>query len=194
VTAIPYTVERRPDTGVNNVTLGVWLFLASEVMLFGGLFSAYFVLRAGATRWPGPIHQALAAVNTVLLFGGTFMMTVAIRGARQGRSFAFRIVLLIAIALLVAFLGVKGLEYRDDLALGLFPRTNTRMALCFLLTGAHALHVIGGILFALPLALAGAHAWTPSPARIVNRAEALGLYWVFVDVIWIVLLVLLYAW
>ena len=56
---IPYTVAARPDTGVNNAKLGVWLFLASEVMLFGGLFSAYVFLRVGAPEWPGAIgdHQ-----------------------------------------------------------------------------------------------------------------------------------------
>jgi cytochrome c oxidase subunit III len=67
---IPYTVERRPDTGINNVLLGTWLFLASEVMLFGGLFSAYVLLRAGATAWPEGSSVSsvpLGALNTLVL-------------------------------------------------------------------------------------------------------------------------------
>src|SRR6185436_14460116 len=93
MSAIPYTVERRPDTGVNNVQLGIWLFLASEVMLFGGLFSAYFTLRAGAPqRWaPLGAHMDAALVSTVLLFGATGAFAMALRSARASRLPAFRV-------------------------------------------------------------------------------------------------------
>ena len=67
---IPYTVEHRPDTGIYNAKLGIWLFLASEVMLFGGLFSAYILLRVGADEgmWPhGWLNVTLGTVNTLLL-------------------------------------------------------------------------------------------------------------------------------
>ena len=67
---IPYTVENRPDTGIYNAKLGIWLFLASEVMLFGGLFSAYVLLRVGAEpgMWPhGWLNVTLGTVNTLLL-------------------------------------------------------------------------------------------------------------------------------
>ena len=67
---IPYTVQNRPDTGIYNAKLGIWLFLASEVMLFGGLFSAYVLLRVGADQgmWPhGWLNVTLGTVNTLLL-------------------------------------------------------------------------------------------------------------------------------
>jgi len=67
---IPYTVELRPDTGIYNAKLGIWLFLASEVMLFGGLFSAYVLLRVGAEpgMWPhGWLDVRLGTINTLLL-------------------------------------------------------------------------------------------------------------------------------
>ena len=65
MSAIPYTVERRPDTGVNNVQLGMWLFLASEAMLFAGLFSAYFMLRAGAPEPWLPLAQRRHGLNVL---------------------------------------------------------------------------------------------------------------------------------
>ena len=65
---IPYTVETRPDTGLTNGKLGIWLFLASEVMLFGALFSTYIILRNGAEEWPhGELSVPLGAINTVIL-------------------------------------------------------------------------------------------------------------------------------
>lgn len=191
MSAIPYTVEPRPDTGINNVKLGVWMFLASEVMLFGGLFSAYFMLRAGASSWPAPVHQGYAALNTSLLVAATVCFAMGIRTARRGEAGAFRIAAGATIVLLVLFLAVKGLEYRADVAEGLYPRSNTRMALYFLLTGVHALHVIGGVI-ALALVAISRTTREAMPA-LVNRAEALGLYWYFVDAIWVILLVLLYV-
>lgn len=193
MTAIPYTVEPRPDTGVNNVTLGVWLFLASEVMLFGGLFSAYFMLRAGATAWPAPVHVPYAVVNTSLLFAGTVCFAIGARAARAGQVTAFRLATTAAIVLLLGFLAVKGLEYRADFAEGLYPRSSTRMALYFLLTGVHAVHVIGGVIALALIAMRIGPQTAEGLARLVNRLHGIGLYWYFVDTIWVILLVLLYA-
>ena len=69
---IPYTVEVRPDTGLANGKLGIWLFLASEVMLFGALFSTYIILRTGAAEWPhGELSVLLGAINTVILISSS---------------------------------------------------------------------------------------------------------------------------
>ena len=87
---IPYTVAERPDTGLNNVKLGIWLFLASEVMLFGGLFSTYILLRVGATEWPlgsTLLNVPIGAFNTAVLIGSsvTMVMAHALPQARQLR-------------------------------------------------------------------------------------------------------------
>src|ERR1700736_4245502 len=75
---IPYTVEERPDTGLANGKLGIWLFLASEVMLFGALFSTYIILRVGAVEWPhGELNIALGAINTVILISSSVTMVMA---------------------------------------------------------------------------------------------------------------------
>src|SRR5262245_62805960 len=75
---IPYTVEERPDSGLANGKLGIWLFLASEVMLFGALFSTYIILRTGATEWPhGELNVWLGAINTVILISSSVTMVLA---------------------------------------------------------------------------------------------------------------------
>ena len=75
---IPYTVEERPDTGLTNGKLGIWLFLASEVMLFGALFSTYIILRVGAPEWPhGELNIWLGAINTVILISSSVTMVMA---------------------------------------------------------------------------------------------------------------------
>lgn len=195
MSAIPYTVERRPDTGVNNVQLGIWLFLASEAMLFGGLFSAYFTLRAGSLEpWqPFLAHRALATVNTVLLLGAGTALVFGVRMARARRIPAFRGWMAAGVLLSVAFLGVKALEYFDAVAMGWYPRTSTQWATYYLLTGVHALHVVGGVLVNVRLAATGTAAWRGSAPAVINRVEAAALYWYFVDLIWIILFVLLYV-
>lgn len=192
---IPYTYDARPDTGVSNVTLGVWLFLASEVMLFGGLFSAYFMLRAGAATWgPGGAHLGFAVLNTVLLLASGVALSRAPGRAREDDARGFRLWVVAAIVLAVVFLGVKALEYSDDVLLGWYPRTSTRMAVYYLLTGVHALHVIGGLVVDLRLALTRSSTWVrDGRVAIAARTQAALLYWVFVDIIWIVLVVLLYV-
>src|SRR5262245_56426239 len=75
---IPYTVEARPDTGLHNGKLGVWLFLASEVMLFGALFSTYIILRTGSVEWPhGELNVWLGMINTFILIGSSVTMVLA---------------------------------------------------------------------------------------------------------------------
>ena len=188
---IPYTIEPRPDTGINNVRLGVWLFLASEVMLFGGLFSAYFTLRAGSSvPWlPQREHIAPAILNTVLLFGGSACLLAARRAAEADRMRAFRWWMWPALALPVLFLLHKTHEYQHWWSRGVTAATNDPWAMYFLLTGIHMFHVVGGVLV---------DAWLVSGPgdvpRLLNRLSATALYWWFVDLVWLVLVATIYVW
>ena len=77
---IPYTVEARPDTGLNNVKIGLWLFLASEVMLFGALFASYILLRVGSLSWPegaAILNVPMATFNTVVLISSSVTMVMS---------------------------------------------------------------------------------------------------------------------
>jgi cytochrome c oxidase subunit III len=187
MTAIPYTVERRPDTGVNNVQLGMWLFIASEVMLFGGLFSAYFMLRASAPAPWAPLKDQLVGA-----FGSTFSLVVA-TACVAGASYLRRYRLFLAIASLAAvgFCVHKVAEWKEVLGAGHGPASSTQMATYFLLTGVHLLHVVGGLIaIAWVLVRTGA---VPDPLPAANRLRALALYWGFVDVIWVIIFALLYV-
>jgi cytochrome c oxidase subunit III len=199
---IPYTVERRADTGVTNVTLGIWLFLASEVMLFGALFSAYALLRTAAPVWPkgaDVLSLPLGTANTLVLLAMSAAAWRARSVARPRRrslpggqaeaGTAVRGPLLVSSALAITFLVVKGVEYSGEIARGVIPSSGMFPAMYYTLTGLHALHVAGGIC---------ANLWTIAGARQVpaaltaGRAHALTLYWAFVDVVWLVIFVLLY--
>jgi heme/copper-type cytochrome/quinol oxidase subunit 3 len=185
---IPYTVDRRVDTGVTNVTMGVWLFLASEVMLFGALFSAYALLRVSAAAWPrgrDVLSVDTGLINTVVLFASTFLVWSA-RGSTIGTATPR---LVGSSVLAVLFVALKGLEYQGELARGLVPATNTFLAMYFTLTGLHALHVVGGTIANL-WAVAGSR--RVGPAMTAGRVHALSLYWGFVDVVWLVILGLVY--
>src|ERR1700712_2454960 len=119
---IPYTVEERPDTGLANGKLGIWLFLASEVMLFGALFSTYIILRVGSTEWPhGELNVWLGMFNTFVLIGSSGTMVMAWASLKLNDFAAHRKYLISTVALSALFLVVKYFEYADHFARGEGP-------------------------------------------------------------------------
>lgn len=111
---IPYTVQARPDTGLYNAKVGIWLFLASEVMLFGGLFSSYIFLRVGADyHWP--VHElnvVLGFVNTLVLIASSVTVVMAWASLKLRRITQFRIYMLITVACAAIFMVNKAFEYK----------------------------------------------------------------------------------
>lgn len=192
---IPYTVEVRPDTGLSNGKLGIWLFLASEVMLFGALFSSYLILRVGSTEWPqgsDELSVPLAAFNTVVLIASSVTMVMAWASLKMQDFGKFRMYLGATILLALTFLVVKFFEYEEHLAAGEGPWHSTFLAIYFTLTGLHGLHVLGGIIVNSYLWGPGAKMWKTQSERFTNRIEIAGLYWHFVDLVWIFLFPVLY--
>jgi heme/copper-type cytochrome/quinol oxidase subunit 3 len=190
---IPYTVEPRPDTGLANGKLGIWLFLASEVMLFGALFSTYILLRVGAVEWPhGELSIKLGAINTVILICSSVTMVVAWAKLKMNDFVKGRIYVLVTVALAAVFLVNKYFEYAEHLEKGEGPWKSTFFAIYYTLTGLHGLHIVGGIVVMLYLAGPGAGLWKRNPEQYANRVEYTGLYWHFVDLVWIFLFPVLY--
>jgi cytochrome c oxidase subunit III len=192
---IPYTVEARPDTGLPNAKLGIWLFLASEVMLFGALFSSYILLRVSAPVWPHgyeELNVPLATLNTVVLITSSVTMVMAWAQLKMHNLGRARMYLWVTVALAMTFMVVKGFEYGSHFAHGEFPGHSTFLAIYFTLTGLHGLHVIGGVVVNSYLAGPGARMWQTEPERFTNRVEVSGLYWHFVDLVWIFLFPALY--
>jgi len=192
---IQYIDEPHPLTGLTNSKLGIWLFLASEVMLFGGLFSAYILLRVGSVEWPEAsqfLNVPLATLNTMILIGSSVTMVMAWASLAMNKFNNFRVYMAITILLALGFMVVKGFEYNAKFHHGYFPSTNNFFAIYFTLTGLHGLHVLGGIIVNAYFLFTGHKLWKKNPTMFTGRVEAAGLYWHFVDLVWIFLFPSLY--
>ena len=281
---IPYTIDVRPDTGVYNAKLGMWLFLASEVMLFGGLFSSYALLRVGAPpgTWPhGLLNVTLGTINTAILATSAITTLLAWVALKAGQFSRFKLCHALTLLLAFTFLCIKGYEYRDKFhhyqivkADGTYvdghiksavyadaagekrvveeafrgpalteagrqfalvsvtlngiaaeelaeinqpepgvhhehkditvpaaeikkidnygPWHNTFLAIYFVMTSLHALHILGGALVIGYLWGPGSKMWYTAPEHFTNRIEVSGLFWHFVDLVWIFLFPVLY--
>ncbi len=205
-----------PEQQRNAASLGMWIFLATEVMFFGGLFCAYLIYR----RWyfgdfgaaSKSIDARLGATNTAVLICSSLTVVLAVWAAQTARRTLLIGSLVLTMLLGLVFLGIKGIEYRDKFeehhvpgASFSFDRVpipghpdqyaNPRHAeiffsLYFIMTGLHALHMIIGLgLFACLLFMAWKGRFTP---EYYTPVEIGGLYWHFVDIVWIYLFPLLY--
>lgn len=299
---VPYTTNLREDTGLYNGKVGMWLFLASEVMLFGALFSGYVYLRVVAREgnWPhGLLNVPLGALNTLVLITSSLTVALSWTSLKMGDFKRFRRFMLATMLCSFGFLAIKSVEYHDKFhhyeiwlkeplavkdfpqladqsasteadamvpsitghieGAGLFenlaslteagaktltihpdkfhyrlsahqqaerlkaeragqaahaegeghagvtvdvsrisrvsafvPAHSTYFANYFTLTGLHALHVTGGLLTFAFLVGPGARMWRDDPVRYTNRIEVSGLFWHFVDLVWIFLFPILY--
>ena len=181
-------------TGIPNGKLGMWLFLASEIMFFTGLIGAYVVLRWSHPHWPGSeghLSVALGTLNTLILICSSTTIVMALAASAQNAITRARAWLVATIGLGAAFLVVKlGVEYASKFSHHILPSTNVFWSCYYALTGFHALHVLGGILFNLWVLRQtfGQARWRAQR----HRLELAGLYWHFVDIVWIFLFPLLY--
>ncbi len=192
---IKYISHPHPVSGVTNSKLGVWLFLASEVMLFGGLFSAYVLLRTGVSDWPHGyelLNVPLATLNTVILITSSVTMVMAWASLELKNISKFRLYMALTILLALGFLVVKTFEYMHKFNHHHYPSTNNFYGIYFVITGLHGLHVLGGIIVNTYLLLPGSKLWKTEPEQFTGRVEAAGLYWHFVDLVWIFLFPALY--
>ena len=300
---IPYTSQARPDTGIYNAKVGIWLFLASEVMLFGALFSSYILLRVGAAPgdWPhGLLNIPIGTFNTAVLITSSVTVVLSWAALKMGNFGRYKVYQAITILCALGFLGIKSFEYREkfshyevwlknpitvkhgehevqtDRLLGhieyqgkhpafwntktlagapelkdaagkvvkaavapvasfqfqpdpfhytmtakemahakkeaagkphqeieikatevrrlsaFVPAHSTYFSIYFTLTALHALHVLGGALVIFYIWGPGAKMWKTDPERYINRVEVSGLFWHFVDLVWIFLFPVLY--
>ena len=188
-------------------TLGMWIFLITEIMFFGGLFLVYTVYR----RWYADIFAVascsldvyIGAANTVVLLSSSLTMVLAVRAAQLGKRKALVIFLILTLLLGGVFLGVKAYEWNQKYVEHHSPGPDFHFAgvtqqgpaqlffsLYFAMTGLHALHMVigAGLLIAL-IALAAKGRFS---ASYMTPVDMVGLYWHFVDIIWIFLFPLLY--
>jgi len=273
---IPYTSSARPDTGLFNAKVGIWLFLASEVMLFGALFSSYILLRVGSSAWPhGLLNVPIGTFNTAVLITSSITMVLAWANLKMKNFNRGMMFLGITVLCGLMFLGVKSKEYYDkfvhyevrlvdgtvmdghieekseDTVLegvrmksgtikiavqdkfagtpgqtlaeakalhkhdpphegghehevltlessqvswisNYTPKHSTYFAIYFTLTALHGLHVLGGMIVLFYMFAFNRRMWRTDPERLTNRLEVGGLFWHFVDLVWIFLFPVLY--
>lgn len=278
---IPYTTTPREDTGLYNAKVGIWLFLASEVMLFGALFSSYILLRVGADWWPAPrsiLNIPIGTFNTAILIISSVTVVMAWASLKMNRLDRFKIYQGVTILCALLFVGIKSYEYsekwmhyevwmkdgqnysghievngkknpmfythnqlasenvaeisftKDARKYGeplpakgqaeahaapvaehgahgetvviktadikrlsaMVPAHSTYFAIYFTMTGLHALHVIGGALVMFYLWVTSGVWFKQHPEQFTNRIEVSGLFWHFVDLVWIFLFPILY--
>ncbi len=201
---IPYTVTARPDTGMWNGKLGIWLFLASEVMLFGGFFSAYIFLRLGAgDAWP--THEAThlkvlpGLLNTIVLIFSSMAMVIAWMKLKERKTKEFQMWIAAVIGCALIFMVIKlGFEYAPKFADGYYPKTSPFYSIYYAMTSLHGLHVIGGAVvltyhwFCTYKWFPGYSVFRANPEQLANRVECGGLFWHLVDLIWIFLFPIFY--
>ena len=286
---IPYTLTARPDTGLYNGKLGVWLFLASEVMLFGALFTAYLFMRIGADpgTWPQHVLSVpIGLTNTAILIISSITMVYAWVALKERKLGMYRLYLGITILCGIIFLCFKGYEYytkyehwgfmikasaadkylpaleKEDVQVtpipsqqvfevsgervydketpetyvfepiknfhpvgykaeghegaeahaegaheeelvtlqkadleragNFLPAYGTYFAIYFTVTGLHALHIIGGVTVMLYFLTIGSALYKKNPEHLANRMEVTGIFWHFVDLVWITVFPILY--
>ena len=286
---IPYTKKARSDTGLYNSKIGIWLFLASEVMLFGAFFSAYILLRVGApagTWISGVLNIPIGTFNTLVLITSSVTVVLAWASLKMGKFGNFVKYQTATIVCALLFVVVKSFEYsdkwthyevwltpealeehqehlkktyddspaksmtghfqiegktpwfwthntldekgieeiefspavwdehkkehvahhgegeehhgihlkREDIVRlsAYVPAHSTYFAIYFTMTGLHALHVIGGAIVMGYLLVTARKWWKENPDQLANRVEVSGLFWHFVDLVWIFLFPILY--
>jgi cytochrome c oxidase subunit 3 len=188
-------------------TLGMWVFLVTEVLFFGGLFTAYAVYRAWyPDAFAAASHEldiTLGTVNTVVLIASSLTMALAVHAAQTGQRRNLMLFLVITMALGATFLGIKGVEYAHKFEEHHVPgptfhfepveyarHAQVFLSLYFVMTGLHALHMVIGIGIMLWMLY---WAWTGYiTPEYASPIEISGLYWHFVDIVWIFLFPLLY--
>jgi|TARA_B110000116_G_C16793215_1_gene565010 heme/copper-type cytochrome/quinol oxidase subunit 3 len=167
-------------------------------MLFGGLFSAYVFLRLAAPEgdfayWGSKLNVPLATLNTLVLISSSMTVIMSWASLKMKDFKKYKLYMGLTLLFSLIFLCIKYVEYTSKFDHGYFPSSSTFLAIYFTLTGLHGLHILGGIIvmtyFWLPI---GNKMWHTEPEHFTDRIEIAGLYWHFVDLVWIFLFPILY--
>jgi cytochrome c oxidase subunit III len=197
------TVEQQKE----SATLGMWAFLATEIMFFGGLFTAYAVYRtmyfdafASTSKY---MNVVLGGINTAILLTSSLTMALAVRAGQLNQRKAVIWLLIATMVLGGIFLGIKGVEYHEKWTENLIPgfkwhyedahfshHAQILVVLYFVMTGMHAIHMIVGEALLLSLVIMAYR--NRFSDRWYTPIDMIGLYWHFVDIVWIFLFPLLY--
>ena len=183
------------QTGIPNGKLAMWEFLASEVMFFTGLIGAYIVLRFGQHEWPPPeqtLNVPLTALNTFFLICSSVTLVWALQNYQLNKIKLANFGLLATTLLGAVFVGIQIYEYWLLLDHGMTPSWNIFGSCFFIMTGFHGLHVFIGVVALAVLTVMGFMGKFGPGYENHAAVELTGLYWHFVDLVWIILFAIVY--
>jgi cytochrome c oxidase subunit 3 len=211
VTEIEHSITHQFDDARQQhdaATLGMWVFLTTEILFFGGLFASYAAYRSmyqlAFAEASHHLDILLGAINTGVLLTSSLTMAIAVHNSQKGRRWPTTVLLLVTMLLGTVFLAIKGYEYYQKYVEHLIPNSDFRFAgsdpahsemffyLYFAMTGLHALHMIAGLIVVGTITLAIVVRGKFLGENHSNPVEITGLYWHFVDIVWVYLFPLLY--
>jgi len=179
----------RSSSGTPTGRLAVWWLIASEIVIFGGLLGSYLMHRLGHPEWAdAAVHTNtwLGATNTVVLLTSSLFAVLAHQAAEQGNGKKAAKLLVFTICGALAFLAIKSYEWTGEIQHGYTITANGFWSFYYCAAGIHGLHVIAGAI------IMGFVARDAAKNKELQRVELIGIYWHFVDVVWIFLFPLLY--
>ena len=188
-----HTPVEETSTGLNNRKLLMWTFLGSDVMFFGAFIATYLVYRGKSLVGPYPseiLNIPVTSVSTFVLLMSSLAMVLGLHYVKEGDKNKGTLWILVVVLLGSVFMGFQFVEFREFAHLGLTPRTNIFGTTFFILTGIHGAHVTIGVIWMAFLAYS-----SHNGALRANNAldlEIAGLYWHFVDIVWIVIFTVIY--
>jgi heme/copper-type cytochrome/quinol oxidase subunit 3 len=189
-----YPEHDQTSTGLPNVKLAMWLFLASECLLFGALISTYVLYRGASTQGPFPrdiFDIPYTSISAFVLLASSLTMVLALAAKQRGDESGMRLWLLATAMLGMVFVGGQIYEFTSFVHEGLTLSRNLFGSTFFVLTGFHGVHVTVGILMLLSLVGMSFAGKLPGE-RGEMTVEMIGLYWHFVDIVWIVIFTVIY--
>ncbi|MDQ3660636.1 MAG: cytochrome c oxidase subunit 3 [Actinomycetota bacterium] len=189
------TQEHHTSTGLDNTKMAMWAFLGSECLFFGSLITTYLLYRSKVLPDSGPVPAEIydipyTSVSSFVLLMSSLTMVLALSGSQRGDMRGMRIWLLATALLGVTFIGGQIFEFTDFVHEGLTLGSSPAGSAFFVLTGFHGAHVSVGILMLLSLVgMSMSDRLQPGAAR---KVELIGLYWHFVDIVWVVIFTVVY--
>ncbi len=184
-----YEPPELQSTELNHGRFAMWWFLASEIIIFGGLVVTYILNRMHHPEWAADAANTMnvaGAFNTMVLLTSSFIVVKADEAAHKGDTAKAANLLFTTVGCALLFLVVKAFEYHHEIVNGFTPTTNLFWGFYYLMTGLHALHIIAGVVAMVIIAVGLKRGEHPL------RAEFVGMYWHIVDIVWIFLFPLLY--
>jgi heme/copper-type cytochrome/quinol oxidase subunit 3 len=191
---VDYPEHERTSTGLPHIKLGMWLFLASECLLFGALISTYVLFRGASTEGPFPdevFDIPYTSISAFVLLASSLTMVLALAAKQRADEGGARLWLLTTALLGTVFVGGQVYEFTSFVREGLTLSSNIFGSTFYVLTGFHGVHVTVGILMLLSL-VAMSFAGKLPGERGEMSIEMVGLYWHFVDIVWIVIFTVVY--